>query len=153
MRRLTGAPPAHQLLIARLLAGLLKDKPDPLAHLDVFEREIMADVAALPVDADHAEGLEIPARVREEMAAIVQLLRDGLRLLAPAGRLERIRAGVGAAEKPLGEVMLDIAARGPSVARQIALNGGAGHVLLRKYTQGEGPMRESRGTPRRFRDG
>jgi hypothetical protein len=92
MRRLTGAPLAHQLLIARLLAGLLKDKPDPLAHLDVFEREIMADVAALPVDADHAEGHEIPARVLEKMAAIVQLLRDGLRLLAPAGRLERIRA-------------------------------------------------------------
>jgi hypothetical protein len=40
MRRLAGAPLAHQLLIARFLAGLLKDKPDPLAHRDVFEREI-----------------------------------------------------------------------------------------------------------------
>jgi hypothetical protein len=81
MRRVAGAPLAHQLLIARLLVGLLKDKPDPLAHLDVFEREIMADVAALLVDADHAEGPEMRARVREEMAAIVQLLRDGLRQL------------------------------------------------------------------------
>ena len=81
MRRVAGAPLAHQLLIARLLVGLLEDKPDPLAHLDVFEREIMADVAALLVDADHAEGLENRARVREEMAAIVQLLRDGLRQL------------------------------------------------------------------------
>jgi deoxycytidylate deaminase len=52
------------------------------AHLDVFEREIMADVAALPVDADHAEGLEIRAQVREEMAAIAQLLRDGLRAVS-----------------------------------------------------------------------
>ena len=59
MRRLSGAPLAHQLLIARLSVGLLKDKPDPLAHLDVFEREIMADIAALLVDADHAEGLKI----------------------------------------------------------------------------------------------
>lgn len=51
------------------------------AHLDVFEREIMADVAALLVHADHAEGLEIRARIREEMVAIVQLLPDGLRQL------------------------------------------------------------------------
>ena len=51
------------------------------AHLDVFEREIMADVATLLVDADHAEGLEIRARIREEMVAIVQLLPDGLRQL------------------------------------------------------------------------
>jgi hypothetical protein len=81
MRRLSGAPLAHQLLIARLPVGLLKDKPDPLAHLDVFEREIMADGAALPVDTDHAGGLEIRAQVREEMVAIAQLLRDGLRQL------------------------------------------------------------------------
>lgn len=80
MRRLSGAPLAHQLLIARLLVGLLKDKPAPPAHLDAFEREVMADVAALPVDADHAEG-QIRAPVRQEMAAIVQLLRDGLRQL------------------------------------------------------------------------
>jgi len=33
MRRLAGAPLAHQLLIARLLVGLLKGPPDPLAHL------------------------------------------------------------------------------------------------------------------------
>ena len=51
------------------------------AHRDVVEREIMADVAALPVDADHTEGLEMRAQVREEMAAIAQLLRDGLRQL------------------------------------------------------------------------
>ena len=51
------------------------------AHRDVFEREIMTDVATLPVDADHAEGLEIRAQVREEIAAIAQLLRDGLRQL------------------------------------------------------------------------
>ena len=50
------------------------------AHLDVFEREIMADVAALLFHAD-AEGLEIRARIREEMVAIVQLLPDGLRQL------------------------------------------------------------------------
>ena len=50
------------------------------AHLDVFEREIMADVAALLVHAD-AEGLEIRARIREEMVAIIQLLPDGLRQL------------------------------------------------------------------------
>lgn len=81
MRRLSGAPLADQLLIARLRLGPLKGKPDPLADLDVFEREIMAEVAALPVDADHAEELEIRARIREEMAAIVQLLRDGLRQL------------------------------------------------------------------------
>jgi hypothetical protein len=81
MPRLAAAPLAHQLLTARLLVGLLKDKPDPLVHLDVFEREIMSDVAALLVDADRAEGLDIRARIREEMAAIVQLLRDGLRQL------------------------------------------------------------------------
>jgi len=81
MPRLAAAPLTHQLLTARLPVGLLKDKPDPLAHLDVFEREIMADGAALPVDADHAEGLEIRAQVREEMAGIAQLLRDGLRQL------------------------------------------------------------------------
>jgi hypothetical protein len=52
------------------------------AHLDVFEREIMADVAALQVHAD-AEGLEIRARIREETVAIVQLLPDGLRQLGP----------------------------------------------------------------------
>lgn len=50
------------------------------AHLDVFEREIMADVTALLVHAD-AEGLEIRAQIREEMVAIVQLLPDGLRQL------------------------------------------------------------------------
>jgi di/tripeptidase len=81
MPRLAAAPLTHQLLTARLLVGLLKDKPDPLVHLDVFEREIMADVAALLVGADHAGGLEIRAQVREEMAAIAQLLRDGLRQL------------------------------------------------------------------------
>jgi hypothetical protein len=41
----------------------------------------MADVAALLVGADHAGGLEIRAQVREEMATIAQLLRDGLRQL------------------------------------------------------------------------
>jgi hypothetical protein len=50
------------------------------AHLDVFEREIMADVAALLVHAD-AEGLEDPRPDPEEMVAIVQLLPDGLRQL------------------------------------------------------------------------
>jgi hypothetical protein len=80
MRWLAGAPLVDQLLIARLLSGLLKDKPDPLAHLDVFEHQIMADGAALLVDADHAGGLR-SARGRKEMAAIVQMLRGGLRQL------------------------------------------------------------------------
>jgi len=81
MRRSAGAPFDHQLLMVPSLVGVLKDKLDPLAYLDVFERELFADVAALLVDADHAEGLEIRAQVREEMAAIVQLLRGGLRQL------------------------------------------------------------------------
>ena len=78
IRRLAGASLAHQILIARLLVGVLKDKPKPLGAVDAFEREIMADVSALLADADDAEGLEIRGRVRDEMAAIVQLLRDGL---------------------------------------------------------------------------
>ena len=78
MRRLAGASLAHQLIISRMLVGLLKDKLDPRAAVDAFERDVMADVAALQADADDAEGLEIRERVREEMASVVGLLRDGL---------------------------------------------------------------------------
>ena len=78
IRRLAGASLAHQILIARLLVGVLKKNPRPLGAVDAFEREIMADVSALLAEADDAEGLEIRGRVRDEMAAIVQLLRDGL---------------------------------------------------------------------------
>ena len=78
MRKLAGASLAHQILIARLLVGVLQEKPRPFVAADAFEREIMADVSALLADADDAEGLEIRGRVRDEMATIVQLLRDGL---------------------------------------------------------------------------
>jgi len=81
IRRLAGASLAHQIVIARLLVGALKVRPDPLAAVDEFEREVMADVSALLADADDVEALEIRTRVRDEMAAIVQLLRDGLRQL------------------------------------------------------------------------
>lgn len=61
-----------------MLVGLLKDKLDPDAAVNAFEHDVMADVAALPAAADDAEGLEIGARARDEMAAIVELLRDAL---------------------------------------------------------------------------
>jgi hypothetical protein len=81
IRRLAGTALAHQLIISRILADLLKDKLDPQNAVDAFERDLMGDVAALQADADDAEGLEIRARVRDEMIAIVGLLRDGLRQL------------------------------------------------------------------------
>jgi hypothetical protein len=76
---LAGANAAHQLILARLLIDSISKEKKPLSAISTMHRDLMSEVGGFCRGSDHKAGHRIRSEVREEIDAIVRLVRDGLK--------------------------------------------------------------------------